>query len=78
MIDINEIIKTLQQAKEKKARYEGSLQRIMDDLKNKYGASSIEEARQMLVDIEKQNELDIEKQNVIIKKINESVDWSRV
>ena len=78
MIDINEIIKTLQQAKEKKARYEGSLQRIMDDLKNKYGASSIEEARQMLADIEKQNELDIEKQNVIIKKINESVDWSRV
>lgn len=78
MLNIDEIIKKKDLEKEKKARAEGSLERVMSDLEAKHGIKTINEVKTNLEKFKADVANNEKRQEEILTEINEAVNWDEI
>jgi hypothetical protein len=73
--DFEELKKKIENAKVKKARLEGAIKESLARLKAEYDCDSLEEAKVKLESLKKERASSEAKREVVLKHIDEAVEW---
>lgn len=76
--EFQEIKSKVEKAKENKARAEGALNKIMDNLKKDYKIETIEDAETKLDELNEVIETDKDKLNGYYSKLEKVADWDSI
>lgn len=76
--ELEKLQKRIEQAKESKAKAEGALEKIKEDLQKEFGVKTIEEAQDKLDELKKELSSAEKKLNENLDKIESMADWNKI